>query len=89
MLDRPTDAPTDPAELVEGRMSAQDAIRQLAAHLSPDPAEIVVLRVVAGLSAEDVGAVVGKTPGAVRVARTESVSLDLNAEWEVLTQPSC
>jgi RNA polymerase sigma-70 factor (ECF subfamily) len=39
----------------------------LIAQLPANQAEIVLLRVVAGLSAEEVGAVVGKSPGAVRV----------------------
>ena len=36
--------------------------------LPPDQAEIIVLRVVAGLDTADVARIVGKTPGAVRVA---------------------
>ena len=36
--------------------------------LPPDQAEIIMLRVVAGLDTADVARIVGKTPGAVRVA---------------------
>ena len=36
--------------------------------LPPDQAEIIILRVVAGLDTGDVAKIVGKTPGAVRVA---------------------
>ena len=36
--------------------------------LPPDQAEIIVLRVVVGLDTADVARIVGKTPGAVRVA---------------------
>ena len=36
--------------------------------LPPDQAEIIMLRVVAGLDTVDVARIVGKTPGAVRVA---------------------
>jgi len=36
--------------------------------LPPDQAEIIMLRVVAGLDTGDVARIVGKTPGAVRVA---------------------
>jgi RNA polymerase sigma-70 factor (ECF subfamily) len=36
--------------------------------LPPDQAEIIMLRVVAGLAAHDVAQLVGKSPGAVRVA---------------------
>ena len=42
------------------------ALGQIAA-LPADQAEVVLLRVVAGLSAEDVGALTGRTPSAVRV----------------------
>src|SRR5260370_912653 len=35
--------------------------------LPPDQAEIIMLRVVAGLEAGEVARIVGKTPGAVRV----------------------
>lgn len=35
--------------------------------LSPDQAQVVLLRVVAGLTVEDVAAIVGKNPGTVRV----------------------
>lgn len=49
-----------------------DTARQVAAMLAtlPDPqAEILRLRVAAGLSAEETAAVLGMTPGAVRVAQ--------------------
>ena len=36
--------------------------------LPPDQAEIILLRVVAGLDTSDVARMVGKSPGAVRVA---------------------
>lgn len=39
----------------------------LIASLPPEQAEVVLLRVVAGLPADDVAAIMGKTPGAVRV----------------------
>lgn len=42
------------------------ALRRLAG-LAPDQAEVVFLRVLAGFDVEDVAAVLGKTPGAVRV----------------------
>ncbi len=40
----------------------------LIASLPPDQAEIIMLRVVAGLDAREVARMVGKSPGAVRVA---------------------
>lgn len=57
----------DPSELVLDAMSAQQAIDHLVASLSPDQAEVLVLRVVSGMSVEDIALVVGKRPGTVRV----------------------
>lgn len=42
------------------------ALRRLTC-LAPDQAEVIFLRVLAELDVEDVAAVLGKTPGAVRV----------------------
>jgi RNA polymerase sigma-70 factor, ECF subfamily len=60
LADRP--APDDPAASALGR-SALAVIGRL----PPEQAEVVLLRVVAGLGAEEVGAIIGKSPGAVRV----------------------
>ena len=57
----------DSADLALEAVSAQ-AVVALVASLPPDQAEIIMLRVVAGLDASDVARIVGKTPGAVRVA---------------------
>jgi RNA polymerase sigma-70 factor (ECF subfamily) len=46
---------------------ADAAVAQLLAGLPPAHAEVLLLRVVGGLSAEETGALVGKTAGAVRV----------------------
>jgi RNA polymerase sigma-70 factor (ECF subfamily) len=48
-------------------LRSDDAVRFITATLGPDQAEIVLLRVVAGLSVEEVASVVGRSPGAVRV----------------------
>lgn len=47
--------------------SGTEAALALIAGLPPDQAEVVLLRVVGGLDTEDVAAIVGKKPGAVRV----------------------
>jgi RNA polymerase sigma-70 factor (ECF subfamily) len=47
-------------------LAARRALEQVAS-LPPDEAEVVVLRVVAGLSATDVAGITGRSPGAVRV----------------------
>ena len=69
--------PTDPhvmeatsaTQTSEDRVTAREAIDELVAGLSDEHADIVLLRVVAGLSVEEVAAIVGKRPGAVRVAQ--------------------
>lgn len=59
----------DPADLVLEALSAQQAIEQLVATLSQEQAEVLVLRVVARLSIEDVAQILGKRPGTVRVTQ--------------------
>jgi RNA polymerase sigma-70 factor (ECF subfamily) len=60
-------APDDPAATAIDQLSAQDAIGHLVAELSPDQTEVVLLRVVGGLSVQEVAALTGRTPGSVRV----------------------
>jgi len=57
----------DPAD-VAASTSDTDAALRLVAQLSPLQAEVVVLRVLTGLPTEEVAKIVGRTPGAVRVA---------------------
>jgi RNA polymerase sigma-70 factor (ECF subfamily) len=57
----------DTADAVLERRSTAAALR-LVATLPPDQAELVVLRVVVGLDVADVARIVGRSPGAVRVA---------------------
>lgn len=74
ILDRPIEARTGPEALVDDRLAAQEAIDRLTAGLSPDAAEVILLRVVGGLSAEEVGAITGRSAGAVRVMQHRAVS---------------
>ena len=60
LADRP--AEDDPASSAVSR-----AALEVIGRLPPEQAEVVLLRVVAGLSAEEVGDIVRKSPGAVRV----------------------
>jgi RNA polymerase sigma-70 factor (ECF subfamily) len=53
-------------DLVE-RSSADEAVAQICALLPSDQAEVVLLRVVAGLAVEDVAELTGRSPGSVRV----------------------
>ena len=59
-------APSAETQAME-KMSTEQALR-LVATLAPDIAEMVALRVIAGLDAAAVGEIVGKSAGAVRVA---------------------
>ena len=68
-LDRHEDRPgpsVDPATWVE-TAAGTDAALRLIASLPPDQAEVVLLRVVAGLDVAAVASIVGKRPGNVRV----------------------
>lgn len=55
--------------MVVEALSGQAAIEALLRGLPGDQAEILLLRVVAGLNVDQVAAVLGKRPGAVRVAQ--------------------
>jgi RNA polymerase sigma-70 factor (ECF subfamily) len=64
--------PTGASEAVDPEAQALTASESEAAlahiaSLPPDQADVVLLRVVAGLDVEEVAAIVGKKPGAVRV----------------------
>jgi RNA polymerase sigma-70 factor (ECF subfamily) len=59
-------APDDPAAAALESMATERALA-LIAQLPPDQAEVVVLRVVAGLDVAQVATIVGKRPGTVRV----------------------
>lgn len=57
----------DPAQVVLERLDTEAALAMVA-RLAPLQAEIIVLRVIAGLDVESVARLVGRRPGAVRVA---------------------
>ena len=58
----------DTADLALEAVSTRAVVALIASSLPRDQAEIIMLRVVAGLDAADVARIVDKTPGAVRVA---------------------
>jgi RNA polymerase sigma-70 factor (ECF subfamily) len=60
-------SPTTVESEIEDRLGG-DAAMALIRTLPPDQAEIVALRAISGLSVEEVAAIVGKSPGSVRVA---------------------
>ncbi len=57
----------DPARTVLERLGAQGAIDDLVDELTPEQAEAVLLRVVAGLPVSEVARIMQRRPGAVRV----------------------
>lgn len=59
-------ADTDPEVRLLAASETEAALARVA-NLTPDQAEVVLLRVIGGFSVDDVAAIVGKTPGAIRV----------------------
>jgi RNA polymerase sigma-70 factor (ECF subfamily) len=60
-------AKDDPAEETAARIDGAAAVRRIVALLSPEQADIVLLRVVGRLSVEEVATMVGKRASTVRV----------------------
>lgn len=52
---------------LDDRIVGDDVVREIVAMLPPAQADVVLLRVVAGLSTPEVAAIVGRSPGAVSV----------------------
>lgn len=67
--DSPVELPAtdDTAGEVLDAVTGDEAVRRIVALLPPDQAEIVLLRVVAGLPVDAVAAITGRKPGTVRV----------------------
>jgi RNA polymerase sigma-70 factor (ECF subfamily) len=61
------DTVQEPGERVVGTMSAQQAVERIVADLPPAQAEVLLLRVCAGLTVSEVAGIVGRSEGAVRV----------------------
>lgn len=74
---------SDPSADAVGALSAQEAVERITAALNPEQAEIVLLRVLGGLTVEQVAEVVSKSAGAVRVAQHRA--LKNLAEMDVVT----
>lgn len=66
-------APVEPLDIVLAGEEAA-AVRAAFGRLSPDERELLELRVVARLSAEEAAAVLGKRPGAVRMAQSRALA---------------
>ncbi len=63
----------DVADAVAEADAAVRAVQTVAALLPPEQAEVILLRVVAGLSVDEVGAIVGRRPGAVSVLQSRGL----------------
>lgn len=61
-----TSGDIDPSELIVGEVAVETAIAMLR-QLHPDQADVVALRVIAGLTVAETASVVNKSEGAVRV----------------------
>jgi len=57
----------DPASAAVASVVSEQAIRRIRQLLPPDQAEVIVLRVLGDLDADQVGRILGKRPGTVRV----------------------
>lgn len=60
-------APDDTEQTVLDSLSGRAAAQKIAAALSPEQAEVVLLRVIAGLEVDQVARITGRRPGTVRV----------------------
>ena len=65
LADRGKPVPPDPAQVVLERLDTEAALA-LVAQLAPLQAEVIMLRVIAGLDVQAVARLVGRRPGAVR-----------------------
>jgi RNA polymerase sigma-70 factor (ECF subfamily) len=74
--DGPPDVPAHEPEPLGCVLAREEAVevRRAFARLGPDEQELLELRVVGGLGADEVGRVIGKTAGAVRMAQTRALA---------------
>lgn len=74
MADTPEQA--SPGGALDTLVKADDKAEMLAAfaRLTPEEQELLELRVVAGLTAEGVGAMLGRRPGAIRMAQSRALN---------------
>ena len=82
----PTPLVPDVADAVVAELSTQSAVEALVRDLPEDQAEVVLLRLVAGLTADEVGAILHKSPTAVRVAQHRALRR-LAKTWGRTTVP--
>jgi RNA polymerase sigma-70 factor (ECF subfamily) len=66
-------APDDPQDEVLEVIGARAAVQRISSLLTPDQAEVVLLRLLGGLDVEQVAAITGKRPGTIRVLQHRAV----------------
>lgn len=66
-------SPDDPEAAGVAKLSAQEAASALAAVLTRDQADVVLLRMLAGLDVDQVAQILGKRPGTVRVLQHKAL----------------
>jgi len=64
---------TDPGEAME-QQAEHEALRRAFANLDDNDRDILALRLISGLSAEEVARLAGKSPGAVRTAQSRALA---------------
>ena len=62
-----------PEDTVVAAHAGDEAARRIVALLPADQADVILLRVVAGLSVDEVSAITGKRPGTVRVLQSRGL----------------
>ena len=62
-----------PEEVVTAARAGDEAAARIANLLPADQADVILLRVVAGLSVDEVAAIMGKRPGTVRVLQSRGL----------------
>ena len=67
------DQPADDGDGPSARLEGEAAIAELTAGLTSEQKDVIVLRVVGGLSVDEVAAIMHKSPGAIRVIQHRAV----------------
>ena len=75
-----------PDQLVVDRAGTEAAVAHVVAILSPDQAQVVLLRVIGGLRVSQVAELLGKRPGTIRVLQHRGLRrLAEHSPWESMT----
>ena len=64
----------DVEQLAVNRLAADEAVAIMAAHLSPEQVEVILLRVLGGFTSSEVAQLMGKRAGAVRAIQARALA---------------